>query len=74
MGTSFCVSANVQQSLLVTHNVMSAKNSYLNPFSEERRDKLDILSIGALAFASVQAGVLHASMLKRMELKPVNLL
>ena len=53
---------------------MSAKNSYLNPFSEECRDKLDILSAGALDFASVQAGILHASMLKRMELKPVNLL
>ena len=68
------MSANIQKSLLVTHKVMSAENSYLNQFSEERRDKLDILSAGALAFASVQAGVLHASMLKRMELKPVNLL
>ena len=61
------MSANVQQSPLVTHNVMSAKNSYLNPFSEEHRDKLDILLSGALAFAAVQAGVLYASMPKRME-------
>ena len=41
---------------------MSAENSYLNQFSEERRDKLDILFLSSrvLDSASVQAGVLHA--------------
>ena len=43
------MSANIQKSLLVTHKVMSAENSYLNQFSEERRDKLDILSAGAVS-------------------------
>ena len=56
------MSANIQKSLLVTHKVMSAENSYLNQFSEERRDKLDILFLSSrvLDSASVQAGVLHA--------------